>query len=125
VAPPATGEGGLAQLDPTCGLHVWLTHVNQSHCAQGKGRAPSVMVDAATSVFRLGCDAVDLLQLAASQASVPPPLRDAKHGEPLGRQSQASCSLVPITAFPSEVLVQNGMRPPTRHACTHDGPERT
>ena len=48
-----------------------------------------MMVDGATSVFRLGCDAVDLLQLAASQASVPPPPRDAKHSEPVGRQSQA------------------------------------
>ncbi len=108
---------------------------------QGKARAPSVMVDAASSTFSLGHDAVDLLQvaawlskscgvlrtcsvtmlcckpalhgtqlrvcawltvpshwalkhcnrcavqLAASQAAVPPP-RDAKHGEPLGRASQ-------------------------------------
>ena len=73
--------------------------------AQGKGRAPSVMVDAATSVFRLGCDAVDLLQLAASQASVPPPPRDAKHGEPLGRQSQACCSLTLRNGVLDRVLI--------------------
>ena len=68
-----------------------LVPTRNPRTAQNKGRAPSVTVDAATSVFRLGCDAVDLLQLAASQASVPPPPRDVKHGEPLGRQSQACC----------------------------------
>ncbi len=85
-----------------------------------------MMVDAATSVFRLGCDAVDLLQLAASQASVPPPPRDAKHGEPLGRQTQARRSLIRhnnildrSTANSKACDRQLGM------LCTYERPERT